>query len=110
MKQHRYRVTLEHLTDAQGAPSAYSEPLQFEVGNHDDVFAIVERLRARGDFSSEAAAAFGVGLKLFSEVMLEDKGNPLFSEFRPHFAQFMKVLKKGPQDTQQGARDGESAH
>lgn len=95
MKQHRYRVTLEHLADAHGASSTHA-PLQFEVGNHDDIIAIVERLRSRGDFSREAAAAFGVGVKLFSEVMLENKENPLFSSFRPHFAQFMKELKAGP--------------
>lgn len=94
MKQHRYRVTLEHLADAQGAPSTHPV-LQIEVGNHDDIIAIVERLRSRGDFTDDAAAAFGVGLKLFSEVMLEDRGNPLFSSFRPHLAQFMKELKKG---------------
>lgn len=95
MKQHRYRVTLEHLADAQGASSTHA-PLQFEVGNHDDIFAIVERLRNRGDFSQESAAAFGLGIKLFSEVMLQDKENALFSSLRPHFAQFMKELKAGP--------------
>ena len=95
MKQHRYRVTLEHLTDAQGAPSKH-QPLQFEVGNHDDIIAIVERLRDRGDFTNESAAAFGIGIKLFSEVMLESRDNPLFSAFRPHFSQFMKELKGGP--------------
>jgi hypothetical protein len=95
MKQHRFRVTVEHLTDAHGAPSTH-KPLKFEVENHDDIIAIVERLRRRGDFSEDAAAALGVGLKLFSEVMLEDKANPLFSSFRPHFSQFMKDLKKGP--------------
>ncbi len=95
MKKHRYRVTLEHITDAQGTSSTHA-PLQFEVGNHDDIVAIIERLRARADFSQESAAAFGLGIKLFSEVMLEDKENPLFSSFRPHFAQFMKELKAGP--------------
>lgn len=96
MKQHRYKVTVEHLADAQGAPSTH-EPLQFEVGNHDDVMAVVERLRSRGDFTKDAATAFGVGLKLFSEVMLENKEHPLFSSFRPHFSQFMKDLKRDPQ-------------
>jgi len=32
-------------------------------------------------------------LKLFSEVMLENKGHDLFSEFQPHFVDFMKKLK-----------------
>jgi hypothetical protein len=99
MKQHRYRVTVEHLADENGEPAAHDRPLPFEVGNHDDIFAIVERiverLRRRGDFNDDAAAAFGLGLKLFSEVMLENKENPLFSSFPTHFAQFMKELKKG---------------
>ncbi len=94
MKQHRYRVTLEHLADAQGAPST-QEPLQFEVGNHDDIIAIVGKLRGRADFDDQSAAAFGVGLKLFGEVMLENKNHPLFVAFRPHFSQFMKELKSG---------------
>lgn len=96
MKQHRYRVTVEHLADAGGNPSTYERPLTFDVGNHDDIFAIVERLRQRDDFSADTAAAFGVGLKLFGEVMLENKDNPLFSAFREPFSAFMKELKKGP--------------
>lgn len=96
MKQHRYRISVEHLSDANGAPSQYTAPLQFETGNHDDILAIVARIRQRGDLGDEHAAAFAVGLKLFGEVMLENKDHPLFSDFRPHFAQFMKQLKKGP--------------
>ncbi|HEY8606192.1 MAG TPA: DUF3861 domain-containing protein [Noviherbaspirillum sp.] len=94
MKQHRYQVTLHHLADPDGNP-ADRPPLQFEVGNHDDIFAIVERMRQRTDFTPEAATALGVGLKLFSEVMLENRDHPLFASFRPHFAEFMKELKKG---------------
>lgn len=95
MKQHRYRVTLEHLADANGGPSAYDAPLRFEVGNHDDVFAIVERMRRRPDLAPESATALAVGLKLFGEVMLEQRGHPLFAGFAPHFRDFMKTLKQG---------------
>ncbi|HEX8606676.1 MAG TPA: DUF3861 domain-containing protein [Pseudoduganella sp.] len=95
MKQHRYRVTLEHLQDPGGNPVTRA-PLAFEVGNHDDIFAIVERMRGRADFSPETATAFAVGLKLFSEVMLENRDHPLFADFRQHFQQFMKEVKKGP--------------
>ena len=42
----------------------------------------------------EAAKSFAVGLKLFSEVMLEHKNLPLFKDFMPHFGQFMKALKQ----------------
>ncbi|BCN37649.1 hypothetical protein ALDI51_09680 [Alicycliphilus denitrificans] len=95
MKQHRYLITVKHLADANGQPSAYDKPMQFEVGNHDDVFAVVERVKRRGDFDDTTTAAFAVGLKLFSEVMIENRGNLLFEEFSPHFFEFMKKLKKG---------------
>lgn len=101
MKKHRYRVTLEHLSDADGEPSSQA-PLQFEVGNHDEIIAIVERLRSRGDFDATTAAAFGVGLKLFSEVMLDNRKNPLFASFQPHFVQFMKRLKHPEQEENAG--------
>ncbi len=97
MKQHRYRITVEHLADARGNPSTHAEPLRFEAGNHDDILAIAERMRGRGEFPAETANALAVGLKLFSEVMLENRGHPLFADFAPHFRAFMQHLKKGPQ-------------
>lgn len=95
MKQHRYRLTLEHVADAEGRPVA-REPLRFEVGNHDDILAIVERMRRREDIDPETATALAVGLKLFGEVLLENRTHPLFAGFAPQFQQFMKTLKQGP--------------
>lgn len=95
MKQHRYRITIEHLQDPGGNPVTRT-PLVFETGNHDDIFAIVERMRERGDFDAPTATSLAVGLKLFSEVMLEHRDHPLFAELHSHFRQFMKHLKKGP--------------
>lgn len=92
MKQHRYRIQIDPLEDAKGQPVS-REPLSFEVGNHDDMFHIVELIRARGDFDPDTSTALAIGLKLFSEVMLENKDHPLFETFRPHFVQFMKQLK-----------------
>lgn len=95
MKQHRYRVTVEHLSDPDGAPSSHPAPLQFEVGNHDDILAVVARLSRRSDLDAASAMALGVGLKLFGEVMLEKRQHPLFAQLLPHFGEFMKTLKKG---------------
>jgi len=36
---------------------------------------------------------FIVGLKLFSEVMLRNRNNPLFEDFSHSFRDFMKKLK-----------------
>src|SRR3546814_4908247 len=83
MRQYRYRVTLEQLTDSHGVPTD-RKPLQFEVGNHDDIISVVTWIRSRGDFSSQAeAAAFGVGLKLFGGAILANKDDPLLSSFLP---------------------------
>lgn len=94
MKQHQYEIQVKHLSDAKGQPSTYPQALVFEVGNHDDIFKIVERIKSRGDLQGYEEA-FALGLKLFSEVILENKDHPLFSEFKPHFMDFIKQLKKG---------------
>ncbi len=100
MKRHRYRLTVEHISDSRGGP-VHNKPLQFEVMNHDDIIAVVTWLRERGDFSDkESAAALGVGLKLLGGVLLDNKGNPLFSSFLPHLYQFVKELKAGTTDSQ----------
>jgi len=95
LKQHRYRITVEHLALPDGSPApADSAPLTFEVGQHDDLGAIVARVRQRDDLPPEDATAFAVGLKLFTEVMLQQRGLPLFAEFAPHVKAFMQRLKQ----------------
>ena len=93
MKQHQYRVQVEHLADAKGNPSSYDEPLVFEVGNHDDIFAVVEKVKTLSGLPEDKAVPFALGLKLFGETILENKDHPLFEEMGPHFMQFMKKLK-----------------
>lgn len=92
MKHHTYRISVEHLEDKQGNP-VVGQSLSFIATNHDEITEIVERIRASRQFEGDDAAAFAVGLKLFSEIMLKHKDNPLFSDFRPQFALFMKRLK-----------------
>lgn len=94
MKQHTYEVTLKHIADAQGNPSTYTDTLSFNSYNHDDIFKVLQVIQYRQMLDDEAAKSFVVGLKLFSEVMLEHKNLPLFKNFMPHFGQFMKALKQ----------------
>ena len=94
MKQHTYEVTLKHMTDAQGNPSTYTETLSFNSYNHDDIFKVLDVIQNSQILDDEAAKSFAVGLKLFGEVMLAHKNLPLFKDFMPHFAQFMKALKQ----------------
>lgn len=95
MKKHLYRVTVEHFADKNGHDATHVVPLQFEVKNHDDIFAVVERLKSFSQMTPDDATAFAVGLKLFGETILDHQDRVLFKEFLPHFADFMKRLKKG---------------
>jgi hypothetical protein len=92
--KHQFRITVEQIADNHGNPGTHP-PLTFITGNHDNILDIVTRIQARGQFSPESAAAFAIGLKLFGEVMLENRQDPLFADFQPHFKEFMKVLKAG---------------
>jgi hypothetical protein len=90
--KHQFRITVEQIADNHGNPGIHP-PLTFMAGNHDNILDIVSRIQARGQFSPESAAAFAIGLKLFGEVMLEHRHDPLFDDFQPHFKEFMKTLK-----------------
>ena len=92
MKGHRYRLTLEYLEDAKGNPES-RPPIQVDVKNHDDLYAIVERVKAKGLFDADEATAFTTGLKLFREVMLQPRDSEVFQELNPHFAAFMEAFK-----------------
>ncbi len=94
MKQHQYHVTVQHLADAQGNPSSYTEKIEFNTGNHDDLFIVLDRLQKAELFDEGTTKSFAVGLKLFGEVMLENKNNPLFKDFKPQFLEFMKNMKQ----------------
>lgn len=92
MKQHQFRITVEHTADANGNP-VESAPLQFNAPNHDNILDIVARIAQREDFTPEMAARFAVGLKLMGEVMLENRDHPLFAQLKPHFMEMMKIVK-----------------
>ena len=96
MRNHQYRITVENVTADQSSDGSASPSLQFGVEAHDEILALVERSRQRGDFDADTAAAFTVGLKLLGEVMLKNRNHPLFEEFGPQFGQFMQRLKEEP--------------
>jgi hypothetical protein len=91
-KEHRYRVTVEHLQAAQPEFPLH-ETLCFEATNHDDVLAIVDRLRARARFDADTTAALAVGLKLFGEVALKHRDDPLFAPIMAPLREFIGGLK-----------------
>jgi len=70
------------------------DPLVLEFENHDEIFKIINIMRAKNLFETEnQSVEFAIGLKLFSEVMLKNRKHPLFEDFFPAFGDFMKKLK-----------------
>ena len=68
--------------------------MELEFDNHDEIFEIIERIKAKDLFASkEQATEFAIGLKMFSEVMIKNRNLPLFEELKPAFQNFMKRLK-----------------
>ena len=51
MKQHQYKITIEHLADANG--NLVNDPkLIFNAPNHDNIFDIVAKMQASSDRKS----------------------------------------------------------
>ncbi|TWI18842.1 DUF3861 domain-containing protein [Sphingobacterium siyangense] len=91
-RNNKYKIQLQELALKDGTASGKS--LAFEFENHDNIFKLLEQTKDTGRFSSESEnTEFVVGLKLFSEVMMRNRNNPLFEDFAPAFKQFMQKLK-----------------
>jgi hypothetical protein len=91
-KNNVYKIRIDEVLLKDGAPG--NKSLEFEFENHDDIFGIVERMQEGNILGDKAQAVeFAIGLKLFSEVLINHKDNPLLEELKPAFQVFMKKLK-----------------
>ena len=86
----KYKISVEEITKEGGLDN---QKLEFETVSHDNLFEIVEKLKCHPQFSESDVASLGVGLKLFTGVMLKEKEKPLFKNLLPHFKEFMKGIK-----------------
>jgi Domain of Unknown Function with PDB structure (DUF3861) len=93
VNSYRYRITVETLTGSIGEPME-GRSLSFEAANHDDILGIVERMRPRLPFDGDTIASLGVGLKLFSEVTLMQRNDPMFAAIQPALSEFVHGLKQ----------------
>jgi hypothetical protein len=91
-RHHTYHLTLEH-TAASNPEQPLHQPFVLDFNNHDDIFAILERVQTAGFLPAPEAAQVALGVKLLSEVMLLNREHPLFTELRPAFSEFIKKLK-----------------
>lgn len=90
-RSNKYYLTLSLKEYANGETEPAKE-LGIEFDNHDEIFGIIEKIKEKNADQSEAVQ-FALGLKLFSEIKLKNRKNPLFDELNEVFPVFMKKLK-----------------
>lgn len=88
---HHYRITLEECptNDAEHE----MRQLSFGVTNHDDLFDIVASVCAKDIVPPAEVIEFSIGLKLFGEILIRHRSEPMFRELFGQFGTFMKKLK-----------------
>ncbi|PIF29876.1 uncharacterized protein DUF3861 [Flavobacterium sp. 9] len=92
-RSNKYSLTLSLKEYANGETEPAKE-LGIEFDNHDEIFGIIERIKDKNIFENpHEATQFALGLKLFSEIKLKHRKNPLFEELNEVFPIFMKKLK-----------------
>ncbi|MCT3744690.1 DUF3861 domain-containing protein [Elizabethkingia anophelis] len=91
-RSNKYKIHLQELELKDGTQMGKS--IEFDFENHDDIFKIIEQTKDTNRFRTQNEnIQFIIGLKLFSEVMINNKNSPLFDDFIPAFKAFMKKLK-----------------
>jgi len=92
-RSNKYYLTLSLKEYANGETEPAKE-LGIQFDNHDEIFSIIEKIKDKNIFEDpNEATQFALGLKLFSEVKLKNRKNPLFEELNEVFPIFMKKLK-----------------
>lgn len=92
-RSNKYYLTLS-LKEYANGETAPAKELGIEFDNHDEIFGIIERIKEKNIFENDnEATQFALGLKLFSEIKLKHRKNPLFEELNEVFPLFMKKLK-----------------
>ena len=90
---HHYRLTVEALAENTEPQLPEGPSVQFYVQNHDDLLKIVEAVRSKEILDQDKSAALAIGLKLFSKIVIEQRGDPLFKPLVEPIKSFIRHLK-----------------
>ncbi|OUJ72887.1 DUF3861 domain-containing protein [Hymenobacter crusticola] len=91
-RHHEYRLTLEHLADAN-AENTPHESFTYTFTNHDNLFEILEKVQQNSGLDAQNAASLALGVKLLSNAQLAYRDNPLFVDFHGAFRDLIMKLK-----------------
>jgi hypothetical protein len=90
--RHTYDIKVSDR--APRSEGAGPRELGFSFESHDDLFEIVERVKAKALFATDdETKAFCLGLKLLGGVLIAHRDEEMFKDFASAFGGFMKTLK-----------------
>lgn len=93
-KGNHYKLTLEQ-TELLDKDVPLQAPIVLDFMNHDEIFKIIEMIKSKNPFENEnQSVEFAIGLKLFLEVVMKNKNNPIFEDLLPAIKVFMPKLKE----------------
>ena len=93
-KGNHYKLILEQ-TELLDKDTPLQAPIVLDFMNHDEIFKIIEMIKSKNPFENEnQSAEFAIGLKLFLEVVMKNKNNPIFEDLLPAIKAFMPKLKE----------------
>ena len=92
---YRYRITIEMLGVRAGSDQDGTS-LQFCIDNHDDLLKIAETIRSKRWFDKDKSASLAIGLKLFSEIVLEKTRDYVFAPLVLPLRNFINRFKSTP--------------
>ena len=74
-RSHHYKLLLEYLKDNDGK-DVQRDPISINFENHDDIFNIIELVKAKKLFVDESQVTeFVIGLRLFTEILLKNNNH-----------------------------------
>ena len=88
-----YRITIESAGAAATSEPLDRRSIQFQTQNHDDLIKIVENVRLKRILDRDRSATLAIGLKLFMEIVLEKRHDPLFEPLLAPMQSFTRQLK-----------------
>ena len=93
-KGNHYKLILEQ-TELLDKDTPLQAPIVLDFMNHDEIFKIIEMIKSKNPFENEnQSVEFAIGLKLFLEVVMKNKNNPIFEDLLPAIKAFMPKLKE----------------
>ena len=98
MPAHPYRISVAKLEN-----DTEQHLMTFDVENHDDIEKVLGHLQKKLPVSSAEQQAFAVGLKLFSEVILQHRHEAPFDELFGSIGSLMRTVKQLPDVTSAAA-------